>query len=190
MHRSLLALVLVAGCFAGASSDQDRIRRSLAQSPAMVNPAITGVVDHTQGGNWDSAFMMISYAPDRACFLVEWNVPEDLAPSLRFKLAGWRSTKETTDTAPFRASNSVEVLDAKTLATVKHYDVHVGGRSALVVERPDKEQAMYHTAMRVCFPDVAVVLANAQYLLITVDADARHRTAAGWRLVPARSAAR
>jgi hypothetical protein len=189
MHRALLALVLVAGCFAGPS-DTDRIRRSLAQSPAMVNPAITGVVDHTQGGNWDSAFMMISYAPERACFLVEWNVPEDVAPSLRFKLAGWRNTNETTETAPFRASNSVEVLDAKTLATVKHYDVHAGGNTALIVERPDKEQAMYQTAMRVCFPDVAVVLEKAQYLLITVEADERHRTGAGWRLVSTRSAAR
>lgn len=190
MHRCLPALVLFAGCLAGSSSDQDRIRRSLAQSPAMVNPVITGVVDHTQAGNWDSAFMMVSYAPERACFLVEWNVPEDVAPSLRFKLAGWRSTSETTETAPFRASNSVEVLDAQTLATVKHYDVHSGGRSALIVERRDKEQAMYQTAMRVCFPDVAVVLEHAQYLLITVEADARHRTGAGWRLVPPQSAAR
>ena len=182
MHRSL-ALVLVAGCFSQASSDDDRIRRSLAQSPAMVNPAITGVVDHTQGGNWDSAFMMISYTPEKACFLVEWNVPADVAPSLRFKLAGWRDANETLDKAPFRASNTVKVLDARTLATVKHFDVHVGGNSAAVMERPDKEQAMYETAMIVCFPDVAVVLQQAQYLLITVEADARHRTGAGWRLV-------
>lgn len=188
MHRMSLVLVLVAGCFAQVS-DQDRIRRSLVHSPAMVNPAITGVPDGTKGGNWDSQFVMLSYAPERACFLVEWNVPEDLAPSLAFKLGGWRSTNDSTTTAPHVMSDTVEVLDAETLATVKHYDAYVGRRSVAVFERPDKEQAVYQTAMRVCFPGVQAVLANAQYLLITVDADQRHRTAAGWRLVSTTSAA-
>jgi hypothetical protein len=188
MGRLLLVLVLVAGCFAGTQvSDEDRIRKSLATAPEMRNPAFTGVPDGTSAGNWDSDFEMISYAPERACFLVRWNVPEDIAPTLTFKLGGWRHANETRDSAPQVTSDTVEVLDAKTLATVKHYDAWVGNKSISFVERRDKEQAVYQTAMRVCFPDAEKVLELAQYMLITVDADARHRTGAGWRLVTPKS---
>jgi hypothetical protein len=80
------------------------------------------------------------------------------------------------------------VLDAQTLATVKRFDVFVGPenakheRTAVVSERPDQERAAYETAMRVCFAQPAALLAQAQYLVITVEADPHHRTGAGWHL--------
>jgi len=54
------------------------------------------------------------------------------------------------------------------------------------MERPARlgaVAAVYDTAMRVCFPSPATVLASAKYLAITVEAG-HHRTGAGWRLVP------
>jgi hypothetical protein len=91
---------------------------------------------------------------------------------------------EAPETAPSVTSSSVEVLSAEQLVEVTHYDVYVNQRAkmAAFVERPDEEQAMYDTAMRVCFRSAKPVVQSARYLVITVDADGHHRTGAGWRL--------
>lgn len=185
-HVLLLAAVssLAASCFPSAEAmQQDRFRKALLQAPEMDNPAVTGKVDPVVTGNWDSSFRMESYTPTEICFVVEWNVPPSLAPSLPFKLAGWRTAEETAGTAKTVTSTRVEVLDSATLAKVKHYDVSVNARGdrMTAVERSDKEQAMYQTGMRVCFADAKELLAPARYLVITVEAE-RHQTGAGWRL--------
>ena len=115
---------------------------------------------------------------------------EQRTPQLRLKLEGWRSLGE--DRAKVRKLSSVgaEVLDAETLARVVHYDVSADGRGrAVAVERRDQEQAMYSTALKVCFGYPHHVFRSARYLVVSVEADERHRTGAGWRLVPPSPAA-
>jgi hypothetical protein len=180
-----VAATMFVGCLPSPeSAQQERFKQAVLKAPPMGNPATSGRVDPVASGNWDSSFRMISFTPSEVCFLAEWNVPPSLAPSLPFKLAGWRNADETAESAPTLTSKSVEVLDSATLAKVKHYDVYTNERGdhATMIERRDKEQAMYETAMRVCFPSARDMLASARYLVITVDADERHRTGAAWQL--------
>jgi hypothetical protein len=178
-----IACAFVVSCAGTQLTDRDRFAQSLRDAPEMIAPS-GGKVDPNPAGNWDSTFRMISYSEQQACFLAQWSVPPDWAPSLHFKLSGWRSLEDSNETAPFVTSTSVEVLSAELLAKVEHYDGYYSDRAkmALIVARPDKEQTMYDTAMRVCFPSPRNVLASAKYLAITVEAD-HHRTGAGWRLV-------
>jgi hypothetical protein len=184
LRCALVAIIVVTGCAGTALSDHDRFRQALVKAPEMITP-VAGKADPIPSGSWDSQFRMISYSHAATCFLAQWSVPPELAPTLQFKLAGWRSLDDG-ETAPTITSASVEVLSAEMLAKVTYYDGYVNRRAKLVtlVERPDKAQAMYDTAMRVCFSAPATVLASARYVVITVDADAHHRTGAGWKLVP------
>ncbi len=186
--RYLLSLWLVSGCGPSqADADRDRFRQALVQAPMLAHPEHATKIDHTPSGSWDSSFTLESYSHMKMCVLAEWNVPADVAPNLKFELAGW-PTLDGGARAPKATSASIEILDAVTLENVKRFDVFVGAPNAkgestsLVSERPDKERAMYETAMRVCWNHPSEVLAQAQFMVITVVADEHHRTAAGWHL--------
>ena len=175
-------LLAAAGC-AGAQSEDARFRSALAQAPPMVNPSLSRAADRAVSSSWDSTFRMLVYSPAEACFLAEWNVPAHLAPSLEFKLEGWRSLDEDRAEVPTVLSRSVEVLDGETVRAIKANDPPVAD------DVPPEVRAMAPplTPMRVCFAPT-VIRPESRYLVISVEPDERHRTGAGWRLVPPRAA--
>ena len=189
MSRRLLVaalLALTAAC-AGAQSEDDRFRSALAQTPPMVNPALSGAADPAVSSSWDSTYRMLSYSPAEACFLAEWDVPATLAPAVRFELEGWRSLDEERRTVPSVSARSMKILDAQVVAGIKAHDPPVKD------ETPPEIRAMRPTLtpMRVCFPP-SVIKPQTRYLVIQAEVDdgsRRHETGAGWRLVVPRAAA-
>jgi hypothetical protein len=50
---------------------------------------------------------VLSFSPAEVCFLAEWDMPPQLAPSVRFALEGWRSLDEDRSFVPSVASSSI-----------------------------------------------------------------------------------
>jgi len=186
----LLVALVAAGC-AGASgqSEDERFRGALAGAPAMVNPSLSGVADAAVSSSWDSTYRMLSWSADAVCFLAEWDVPAHLAPSLQWKLEGWRSLDEDRRTVPSATSRSVDIMDREAVARLKANDPPPSDDVPAEI-RALKPQL---TPMRVCFAP-SVIRPQTRYLVIRVEVTdgggRHHETGAGWRLVPPRAATR
>ncbi|HEU5059926.1 MAG TPA: hypothetical protein VFU21_25520 [Kofleriaceae bacterium] len=182
---SVLLLSVAAGGCTAAQSEDARFRRAVAQTPPMINPALTRSVDPAVSSSWDSTYRMLSFSPREVCFLAEWNVPPHVAPSLQWQLEGWRSLDEDRRTVPRVVAHSIELVDRQVVARIKKDDPPAAD------DVPPEIRAMAPplTPMRVCFRPT-VIQPETRYLLIWVEPDARHRTGAGWRLVPPASARR
>jgi hypothetical protein len=186
-NRIVVVALLLTAC-AGAQSEDDRMRSALAQTPPMVNPALSNAADPAVSSSWDSTYRMLSFSPEGACFLAEWDVPAQLAPAVRFRLEGWRSLDEERRAVPAVASSSMEILDGQTVARIKANDPPV------VDDVPPEVRALRPrlTPMRVCFAP-SVIRRETRYLVIRLEVDEQggrhHETGAGWRLVAPRSAA-
>jgi hypothetical protein len=185
--RLFVALLLVTAC-AGAQSEDDRFRSALAQTPPMVNPALSKAADPAISSSWDSSYRMLSFSPAGACFLAEWDVPAQLAPAVRFRLEAWRSLDEERRAVPSEAASSMEILDGQAVARIKANDPPVKD------DVPPEIRALKPplTPMRVCFAPSAI-RPETRYLVIWLEVDEtngrHHETGGGWRLVPPRSAA-
>ena len=184
--RLLLFLVSIGASGCGAAQSEDaRFKNALAQAPLMVNPAVSSAADPAVSSSWDSTYRMLSFSADEVCFLAEWNVPSHLAPSLEWKLEGWRSLDEDRGKVPHVMSRSVEVMERESVARIKANDPPIKD------DVPPEIRALVPplTPMRVCF-EPTVIRPETRYLVISVDVtvgvDERHRTGAGWRLVAER----
>jgi len=184
----VVALLLPACAGAAGQSDDERFRSALAEAPPLVNPSLSGAVDPAVSSSWDSTYRMLSFSPDAACFLAEWDVPGQLARSVRFTLEGWRSLDEERRAVPSVASTSMEILDSQTVQRIKANDPPVKD------DVPPDVRALRPalTPMRVCFAP-SVIRPQTRYLVIRLEVDdgsgRHHETGAGWRLVASRSAA-
>ncbi len=185
--RPILCLALLTACGAG-QSDHEQFKSALTHTPPMVNPALTQAADPVVSSSWDSTYRMLSFSPDEACFLAEWDVPASLAPGVRFRLEGWRSLDEERRAVPAVASSSMQILEPDALARIKANDPPVAD------DVPPEIRAMRPrlTPMRVCFA-TWVIRPDTRYLVIRLaideDSGRHHETGAGWRLVPPRAAA-
>lgn len=179
--RNLTLGAVLAAC--GAQSEDARFRSALGQSPPMVNPAVSAAADPAIASSWDSTYRMLTFSSSEACFLAEWDVPAQLAPSVHFVLEGWRSTDDDRAKVPSVAPTSMEIMDADAVAAVKANDAPVNDGTPAEVRalRPKL------TPMRVCFPPSAIT-SETHYLVLRLSIDEangrHHETGASWRLVP------
>jgi hypothetical protein len=149
----------------------------------MVNPALSQAADPAVSSSWDSTYRMLTFSPTEVCFLAEWDVPSQLAPSVRFTLEGWRSRDEDRSAVPSVGSSSMEIMARPDVASLKANDPPVKD------DAPPEVRALRPqlTPMRVCFPS-SVIHPETHYLVIQLAIDEsngrHHETGAGWRLVP------
>jgi hypothetical protein len=183
---ALLGLQSVVGALStgcgGPQSQDARFKDALASAPPMVNPALSHAADPAVSASWDSTYRMLSFSPAEVCFLAEWDVPSQLAPSVRFTLEGWRSLDEERSTVPSVASSSMELMDREAVTSIKANDAPVKD------DAPPEIRAMRPTltAMHVCFPP-SVIRPETGYLVLRLEVDEsngrHHETGAGWRLL-------
>jgi hypothetical protein len=180
--RLIAALCALPVACGGAQSEDARFRSALAQTPPMVNPALTQTVDPAISASWDSTYRLVSFSPAEVCFLAEWDVPSQLAPTVRFSLEGWRSLDDDRGTVPSVVSSSMELLTDEGVAHIKANDAPAKD------DAPPEVRALRpgRTPMRVCFPS-SVIGSETHYLVIKLAVDEpngrHHETAGGWRLV-------
>jgi hypothetical protein len=154
----------------------------------MVNPALSRAADPAVSASWDSTYRMLSFSPVEVCLLAEWDVPSQLAPSVRFALEGWRSLDEDRSSVPSVTSSSMEILDGTAVARIKANDPPAKD------DAPPEIRALRSalTPMRVCFTP-SVIRPETHYLVIRLAVDEsngrHHETSGGWRLVAPRASA-
>jgi len=163
------------------------VRRSLAQSPEMRNPALSGEVDPVVSDSVWGSFRLETYSTDQACFLGQANIPPDVALSVGFRMEGYRSVDDFPERGHVVTTHDVHVLDSQELALRwDQIELHrIGNTDSYAVHSNPIDRSMYNTGLRVCFDKPPLAAPDIAYLLLRADPkDMPHnRIELGWRIV-------